>query len=282
MKRILVPTDFSPVSEYGLKVAASLARHIQSEIYLLNVIYPIQGTTFSAYGDVNKIPRTQEDRFMAELVRKNEQRMQALMDEYESQEIKINPVFDFEDKVNGINHFIKEHEIDLVVIGTTESKSLADYVFGSHTEKVIKASECPVISIRNKHENFYPKNIVLALDVKNELYQGIEYIYDFAKKYNSKLHMLYVMDDGVETDEAVEKIEKVCADYGISNYSINTLSDKNPEMSIKKFSKRQNADMLGLISHGRKGIGSLIFGSVTNDVINDAEIPVMVVNKNID
>lgn len=282
MEKILVPTDFSSTAEYGLKVATALAAPIEAEIHLLNVIYPVQGTTFSAYGDINNIPRTQEDRFMVELVRKNEQRMQALIEEYERPEFKINPVFDFEDKVNGINHFIKEHQIDLVVIGTTESKSLADYVFGSHTEKVIKASECPVISVRNKHDNFYPKNIVLALDVKNELYHGIEYIRDFAKKYNSKLHMLYVMDDGVETDEAVQKIENVCADFGISNYTINTLSDKNAEMSIKKFAKRQNADMLSLISHGRKGIGSMIFGSVTNDVINDSEIPVMVVNKNID
>ena len=281
MKNILVPTDFTEIAERGLKVAVNLAKHSKAEIHLMNVIYPVRGTTFSAYGDINNIPKTQEDRFMAELVRKNEQRMESLIAEYEASGVNIHPVFDFEDKVNGINAFVKENDVDLVVIGTTGSTSLSEYFFGSNTEKLIKASECPVISVRQEVTDFYPRNIIFAVDVENELYSGSEYIREFADKYNSTVHLVYVINDGIKTDTAVKKLEKFASDYNFSDYSINTIPDDSPEISIRKFAKRKKADMLSMISHGRKGLSSHIFGSVTNEVLNDSEIPVLVVNKDI-
>lgn len=38
MKRILVPTDFSPQAENALKVAAQLAKKYDSEIFLLHLL----------------------------------------------------------------------------------------------------------------------------------------------------------------------------------------------------------------------------------------------------
>ena len=44
MKRILVPTDFSPEAENALKVAAQLAKDHNSEIYLLHLLPDVRCT----------------------------------------------------------------------------------------------------------------------------------------------------------------------------------------------------------------------------------------------
>ena len=279
MKRILVPTDFTDTAENGLDVAADLAEELNAEILLLNVIYPVRGTTFTAMGDVNKMPRGEADRFMVELVRTNKVRLQEEIKNYEDRNITITPHIDFENKTHGLNHFVKENEVDFIVIGTKGSKSLTEYLFGSHTENIIKASDCPVISIKEPTKDFKPKNIVFAVDIQKEEYYGIDDLQEFAEEFNSQVHFLYVMDDGVDNNEAVSKLQNLADSNHFKNYTINTLENSNVENTIKKFARRKEADMLAVVSEGKKGIKELIFGSVTNDIINNMHEPVLVMSK---
>ncbi|MDZ7741139.1 MAG: universal stress protein [Bacteroidota bacterium] len=253
MKKILVPTDFTDIAENGLKVAIELTRKANAEIILLNVIYPVKGTTFTAMGDINNMPRGQADRFMAELVRTNKARLDKLIGKYNEQGVEITPQIDFEDKTHGLSHYAREHEIDLIVIGTKGSKSLNEYLFGSHTENIIKASDCPVISVKKPVENFSPENIVFAVDINKEEYHGIENLKNFASEFNSEVHFLYVMDDGIDNNEAVSKLQNLAEKNKFDRYSINTVNNGNVEDTIKKFAKRKEADMLAVISEGKKG-----------------------------
>ncbi len=279
MNKILVPTDFTETSENGLRVAVELASELSAEIILLNIIYPVKGTTFTAMGDINNMPRGQADHFMAELVRTNKARLNNLIGKYNEKGVKFTPLLDFEDRTHGLNHFVREHNIDFIVIGTKGSKSLSEYLFGSHTENIIKASDCPVISVKEAVDDFSPENIVFAVDINKETYHGIEDLKDFATEFNSQVHFLYVMDDGIDNNEVVSKLQNLAESYEFDHYSINTVNNGNVEDTIKKFAKRKEADMLAVISEGKKGIKELIFGSVTNDIINHVSQPVLVMSK---
>lgn len=277
MNRILVPTDFSFTAENGLKLAVDIARHINGEIILLNIIFPVHGTTFTAMGDISTLERGEADHFMAELVRKNRSRLDETIRKYGSDDVKIIPQIDFEDKTNGLNSYVKRHDLDFIVIGTRGSKSLTEYLFGSQTENLVKVSDCPVISVKESVNDFYPEDIVFAVDVNNKNFQGMKELKRFADKFQSEIHLLYIMDDRIQTDEAISKLQQIAEANKFSNYTINTAKNSDPEDAIKSYSKRKSADMLALISEGKTGIRELIFGSVTNDIINSSEVPVFVI-----
>ncbi len=280
MKKILVPTDFTKNSENGLKLAVDLAKEINGTIVLLNVIYPVRSTTYTAMGDINNMPKGQADHFMAELVRTNKVRLQKEIEKYKKESVEIIPQIDFEDKIHGLNKYVKDHDIDMIVIGTEGSKSLSEYLFGTHTENVIKASECPVISVKEEPEdNFNPASIVFAVDIKNENYQGINALRNFAENFQAEVHFLHVQDDGINTKEAVSKLQNLAESNNFKNYTINTINNSNIGDTIKSFVKRKDADMIAVVSEGKKGIKELLFGSVTNNLINDVNEPVFVMSK---
>lgn len=280
MNRIVTPTDFSKLSEYGLQMALQTAKHINAEIFLLNIVYPPQGTTFSAYGDVNKLPRNEQDRFTVELVRKNLQRMEALQEKYKSYNIKIEPGIEFGNLKNGIDQFIVNNDIDLVVMGANSNQNFVEHFVGNNTEKVIRVSKCPVITTKREIKSFEPKNLVIPLDVDNELFEGLEKIVEFGEEVNGKMHLLHILNSsGLSTEVSLQRLEKVAKDYRIKNYTLNTIDEKNAVQGVNGFAKRIKADMIAMITHGRKGLKNLIFGSMAEELIKENEIPMLIINK---
>lgn len=280
MKRIVTPINFSDLSEYGLQLALKIAQRLNAKIYLLNIIYPPQGTTFSAYGDVNKLPRNEQDRFTVELVRKNLQRMEALKEKYGSYNIDIEPGIEFGNLKNGIDQFIVNNNIDFVVMGANSSENFVEHFVGNDTEKVIRVSKCPVITVKQKKKDFHPENIVVPLDVENELYEGLDKIIEFNKAMQAKTHLLHILNSsGLSTEESLQRLNKVAEKFNIPNYSLNTIDEKNAVQGIQGFSKRINADMIAMITHGRKGLKNLVFGSMVEELNKENELPMLIINK---
>lgn len=279
MNTILVPTDFSRTAEYGTKLAIDISREIDSEIILLNVIHPVRGHSFPASGDINAMLEGETGRFMAELVRKNKERLDALIKKYDEHGVKMTPRIDFEDKVNGISHFIKDHEIDLTVIGTSGSESLTELIFGTHAENVIKVSDSPVITTRKEVSNFYPKNIVLAIDITEEHFGNLEHLKLFADQFDSEVHFLNVLDADTGTGTTTEKLMSIAREKNFPKYTISTMEKGDAVASIQAYVKRINADMLAIFSNGKSGIQKLLFGSKVHDIVNHSEIPVYVISN---
>ena len=58
MKRILVPTDFSPQSEHALDLAYELAKRTDSEILLVHIVEQPTTSVFASAGEVVAEPDT--------------------------------------------------------------------------------------------------------------------------------------------------------------------------------------------------------------------------------
>ena len=148
MKRILVPTDFSAQAENALKVAAQLANRFNGEIFLLHMLElplqlvgPLTGT-----GNQN-LP---EALFFMKLAKK---RFRKLINEPYLKGIKIHDTVEFHQAFDGIMEVSKEHNCDLIVMGSHGTSGLKEVFIGSNTEKVVRNSTIPVLVIKNAHED---------------------------------------------------------------------------------------------------------------------------------
>ena len=70
-------------------------------------------------------------------------------------------------------------------------------------------------------------------------------------------------------------VERAAKKAGISCESVHVTSDY-PEEGILKVAQKNKCDLIVMATHGQGGLRGMFIGSVTQKVINQAKIPVMV------
>lgn len=281
MERILVLTDFSKIAQQGLEEAIRIAQQLGgAEIFLLHTeLPPHQGRDFSASGDVHQSGISEEDRFMAALIRKNTARLQKLANSMEVDGVRIIPYMQLGDLQELVDTFIDKHQIELIVMGTSGENTLEEYFVGNHTEQVIRIAKVPVISIKVTDRPTAVRNIVLATDMNDKAHDGLIHIRRFAEKLGAHLHLLYVSRSG-KLEQRRADVEAYASKHGLSNFTIGAIEDSDIEDGIKRYAAKVGADMIAVITHGRDGLAALLTHSVAEDVIREASVPVLTVNMN--
>lgn len=278
MNRILVPTDLSSIANFGVEAAISLAKKMDAKIYLLHCIEPLHGSSFSAMGVVATSGEaiTEEARFVMELHKKNEARLAKVAKTASANGVHVTTSIQVKGFQEAIIDFINDHEIDLVVMGTSGESTYTEFFVGNHTEKVIRISECPVLAVKQLHTDLQIKNIVLATDLNPEAFEGVTHIKRFAAFFDPHIYVLHVMKDKATSQaEIASKLDSFAHRHHLTNYSLHSVYDHDERRGILEFAKEKKADMIGVITHGRTGLANLIFGSVSENLVKEANMPVL-------
>lgn len=272
MKRILVPTDFSEQAENALKLAAQLARKHDSEIYLLHMLElpldlvdPVMGSRS------NDLP---EALFFMKLARK---RFDEIMSQPYLQGIDVQEKVHFHAAFEGIMETSKECDCDLIVMGSKGANGFKEMFVGSNTEKVVRTSDIPVLVIKNDHPNYRVKNFVFATDFDSEAKKILPQVTRFANFFEAKLHLVYIntASNFLSSDEAELQMEDFMRDCGFDNYTLNVFNDRTVESGILNFAKKLDSNLVGIGTHGRSGIAHFFNGSISEDLVNHANRPVI-------
>ena len=71
------------------------------------------------------------------------------------------------------------------------------------------------------------------------------------------------------------KIRIFIRDMDDSNFSVHIYNDISIEKGILNFASETNANLIGMGTHGRRGLAHFFNGSVSEDLVNHANMPVM-------
>lgn len=278
--KILVPTDFSDISEYGLKAARDIALSANAEIFLVNYIEPAVENNFSATGDTSTRANIEAEAFIIELTKRNSQRIHDLAKKYQNDRVIIKPVIEVDYFEDAMDQFIKEKGIDLVVMGTTGERSYEELMFGNHTERIIRVSHAPTLSIREYTRRFEPKSIALALDLSTEGQAELAYLKIFADHFDAVVHMLHVSKSKSAEATALKQLDEKARQAGFKQYTVNVINSKDKKSSIESFAADKHADLIGVVTRARSGFISLFFGSLTQELVKDADLSAPVLSMN--
>jgi nucleotide-binding universal stress UspA family protein len=104
-------------------------------------------------------------------------------------------VASFDTLVDGVNDFVDEMNIDLVIMGTKGETSDHKTTFGSYTIEIFKYVKCPVLAIPEGFEYRQPKAILFPTDyLLPYKRRELKLLGDLAGKFKSKIHCLYITD----------------------------------------------------------------------------------------
>lgn len=121
---------------------------------------------------------------------------------------------------------------------------------------------------------------------------ALDYAVQVAAEHDATLNVLNVADISQATLQevrgdildALERVGQAIVDAAVeraSDRGIETVSDViqgDPSRSIVEYSDESGIDLIVMPTHGRRGLERFLLGSVTERVINTAEVPVVAVN----
>ena len=149
LNKILVPTDFSDYSKRALPYGCALAAEFGADLHLLHVmqdvigLVPEVGIAFPPTGD-----------YWRELQESAEKALEQLPGSLWSGGQSVVRATREGVPFVEIVRYAKEHEIDLIVIGTHGRTGLSHILLGSVAERVVRKAPCPVLTVRHPEHEF--------------------------------------------------------------------------------------------------------------------------------
>lgn len=272
MKKILVPTDFSVQAENALKVAAQLAKKYQGEIYLLHMLeLPMNMANPVGETRSNDLP---EAIYFMKLAKK---RFSEILARPYLEGVKVHETVEFHQAFDGIMETSKKHDCDFIVMGSQGANGFKEMFIGSNTEKVVRTSEVPVLVIKNEHPKLQINNFAFATNLEKRNKKALKKVVEFARLTESKLHLVYIntANEFITSEQTDEFLEEYLEGFDYTNYEFHVYNDDSVEKGILKFAKKVNADIVGIATHGRKGLSHFFNGSISEDLVNHANRPII-------
>ena len=272
IKSILVPTDFSEQAESALNVAAQIARKNNSKIYLLHILeLPLHLTDLMSSN--NPAPAPEAIFFMKHAHNKFEE----MLNEEHLKDLDIEETVSFEGVMDGIIDASEKNNVDMIIMGSHGSSGFEELFIGSNAEKIVRTSKKPVLVVKEECDIYNIKDFVYATNFDDEDRDSLKSAYDFSKLIGAKLHLVWVNTaNGFKTTkDTQDKMNHFLEGMHLENHTLNIYNDVTVEKGIFNFADSVNAGLIGISTHGRRGISHFINGSLSEDVVNHAKRPVL-------
>lgn len=289
INQILVPTDFSENAELAVNYAIALAKQCSAKLHLLHTpvvpTYLLMDLSYSPGPEA--VTRILND--AQEALDRQAQMITAAGVEHFTA-IREGTVHEV------IRDYAKEHDVDLVVVGTHGRTGVSKLMYGSITERVIKTVHTPIIIIPPEGGRI-PSSIVIAYDFSAPAKHAAEVARAIHGVSHGSLHLVHsyldvwgeYTDRGAVVGEAAEKrrealhlgLEGMLKDdakelFSIDAQAIQThLVTGDPATGILKVADEVGATLVCAGTTGKSGIERLLIGSVARRLLHDSEIPLL-------
>jgi len=292
---VLVPTDFSPSSVPAFRYAVEWAKVFEAELTLLHVHSLQPGLDIDA-GIAQK--------FLDEQRKVAREELEKLLTEARQQVPKATMELVAGLPSECICRIAREKKCDLIMMGTHGWTGFNRVLFGSVAERVIQRAPCPVLSIPHREAadvsamhtlQMLPRQVVLPMEFSDCSMDAYEYAVQIAKWFDAPLTLVHAIEplsyslDFTLTHPLQEKtnrdkVEKrlsdlttVLSDQGLTaRYE---LLDTPTVDGILETSAVQQADLIVMGTHGRKGLSRMVLGSTAGKVLEQSPYPVLTVKS---
>jgi nucleotide-binding universal stress UspA family protein len=280
MERILVPTDLTSIAELGLRLAVEIAKKTNATICLVNFTRHPFSKSFSTMGDMSLKVDTDEDLYTIQLLQANKRELDRLTRKYNQEAVIESSIVD-DDLQEGVDNYLTNERIDLIVMGTSGEENGEEIFKGNHTEQVIRISKCPVLSVRDGFNIQDFQNIVLAVGVVEEdlIVQGMQCIKVIADCFDSQIHLVHILNKAGEmTSELVRLFNRLAQVAHLTNYHVTVLESKDQTEGVILFAREVRAGLVAVIKTSPDRFFHIFSPLFSNRIVKELGRPVLTVN----
>ncbi len=275
MKKVLVPVDFSSASEHAMNFASEICKLTGGEVTLLHILEsPYSGFSVAGEMDLGSMQMFYQGEFIRAVHDKLEDWRLRLEEGGTPVVAKMKEGHAFQN----ISKTIAEVDADLVVMGSNGASGLKEIFVGSNAAKTVRHAKCPVIVIKQETHVEDLKSLVFATDTSHEQESVVDEVKQIQKLLDVNLHVLKVKTpyNWLKESQMKAQLDHFSDRNEFEEYSTSFIDADFVDEGALKFAEEQNAGMVLIGTHGRTGLGHLIGGSISESIVNESKIPVMV------
>jgi len=189
LRQILFATDFSDASLAALPLVSKIAHRYGSRVFVMNVSTPI------AYAMVS--PEA-----AAALQHRDElharSKVKDLLKTPDMAGLSTTVVVRSGIPTDELDHFVREHKIDLAILGTHGRTGMKHLVMGSVAEDLFRHLPCPVLTVgpnisKSAMQAVDVRHILFPTDLSDESQAVFPYLASLASQYKACLTLLHVL-----------------------------------------------------------------------------------------
>jgi nucleotide-binding universal stress UspA family protein len=159
IKKILAPTDLSPLSAKAVRYACHLAKALQAQVTIAHVFntaeFPSAEFLYMGGGLEFEYLSVEKDKLLVRYLEQQKQMLQQFVDQHLSDlkvDLNMEQVVERGEPYTMLVNWAKRKGVDLIVMSTHGRSGLPRMLLGSVTEKVLRSSSCPVLAIPSHEE----------------------------------------------------------------------------------------------------------------------------------
>lgn len=289
INQILVPTDFSENAQHAVDYGIELAKQCSAKLHLLHTpvipTYLLMDLSYSPGPEaVTRILNESQEA----LDKQAKTIAEAGVEHFTA--IREGTVHEV------IRDYAKEHDVDLVVVGTHGRTGVSKLMYGSVTERVIKTVHTPIIVVPPQDGRTRPTSVVVSYDFSGPAKRAAEVAQAIHCAVPGPLHFVHsyldvwgeYTDRGAVVGEAAEKrrealrlglqemLEADAKKLFPDDAQVEThLVTGDPAEGILRVAGDVGASLVCAGTTGKSGIERLLIGSVARRLLHDCKVPLL-------
>jgi nucleotide-binding universal stress UspA family protein len=280
LKNILFATDFEVSASRALPFAVALANRYRAEFYAAHVIPP------GAYA----LARPESiELTLEELQAHASCALNQIIDPLRQHGQRCGALLGCGDIIAVLMEFVRNHDVDLVVVGTSSRGGLGKVLLGSTAEEIIRVAPCPVLTVGphvTAEGSVRVRSIVYATDFSLGSLRAAEFAVSLAHEYQADLTLVHVVDEVLteSPDRAIQLTEQRLREMIPSEpqllYEPEVVVETGPV--AERILAVANELIADIIVMGVRGAGAFAqtashFGSIAHKVVSLATCPVVTI-----
>lgn len=273
IKNILIPTDFSELSQNALNTAVAICNRQNATLHVLHVvenrimITPPESIKTAIYviPELEKAGSENLATLKRKLLKKNKINIQTYM-EYG------NPADSIRDKA------IELH-CELIVMGTHGTSGFREFFIGSNAYNVIKNTTIPVLTIPGKKKVKEFTKILFPIRATKGIMEKYDFIEPIINKNNAEIFIAGLSLPGEEyklspMDEEIRELGKALRMNNTQFKSENFVC-KNYAKKVLELSRKEKVNLIVINASLDYNWQQFFVGPYTQQVVNHSRVPVL-------
>ena len=280
---LLFPTDGSDGAEAAFDHALDIATTHDATVHVLSVAETAYGGLAGIDGDVVDMVEQKAEDIVHTTADHAQERGVATVTEVVNGE----PYREIVDYANAT-------DADLIVMPTHGRRGIERFLLGSVTERVVRRADVPVLTLHpgedSRNEHPY-RNVLVPTDGSSCAEHALATGIDVARAENANLHVLSVVEtaalgtnirsemqiDSLEgrAERVVTRAADAATDAGIATPTTAVEYGSSIAGTIRGYVDDHDIDLVVVGTHGRTGFDRYVLGSVTEQLVRTAGVPVL-------
>ncbi|MHC1702702.1 MAG: universal stress protein [Tenuifilaceae bacterium] len=270
---ILIPTDFSELSESALKVGIAIAKRQNAEITLLHVIDRM------AYLQPTEV-FVPDIRLSPDYIAEIKERLNILAGRIliDTGVKVVGNVIDGQ-AAEEICSFAYRKRFNLIVMGTHGTSGLKEFFIGSEAFRVVKNAPCPVLTIPGDWQKTDFERVLFPIRLKAGAIEKYYYAQPIIEKNNSELFLLGLGDKNSPSQikELVLLVDRLKIQLHNDNVKFQTAYCPSEDFSstVIQTAHKSQSDLIVLTANLDYDFKAYFFGPYSQQIVNHSKLPVL-------